>query len=100
MDSIVCNNSPSVNDFERALTNQPTFKNSRMRTIQEIEQNLLLFSNFYAETFPMDTHPKWIIIASHRYKIMWDLWINLALLFITIVVPVRLAFSDDDPIQW
>ncbi len=31
---------------------------------------------------------------------LWDLWITALLMFITLVVPVRLAFSDDDSVGW
>jgi hypothetical protein len=59
-----------------------------------------LFSEFYAETFPFDTKPKCIILANAKNKILWDIWITFTLLFITIAVPVRLAFYDRDPLSW
>jgi hypothetical protein len=31
---------------------------------------------------------------------LWDIWITFTLLFITIAVPVRLAFYDRDPLGW
>ena len=37
--------------------------------MEEIENNLKLFSNFYAETFPFDNTPKFIIRANNSYKI-------------------------------
>lgn len=37
--------------------------------MEEIENNLKLFSNFYAETFPFDSTPRFIIRANNTYKI-------------------------------
>lgn len=31
---------------------------------------------------------------------LWDLWVTTCLMFITLVVPVRLAFSENDSVGW
>lgn len=66
----------------------------------EIESNMDLFSKFYGETFPVDKRPRWIILQNNRYKILWDFFIMLLLLFISIVVPTRLAFTDEETFSW
>ena len=67
----------------------------------EIEENMRIYSNFYAETFPKDHRPPCIIFANQTGKIYFDLYITFTLLFITMVVPVRLAFGEDyETIAW
>lgn len=58
------------------------------------------FSNFYADSIPSNKNPKWIIMSSNRFKIWWDMYITVLLMFLTLVVPVRLAFEDNDPLGW
>ena len=44
---------------------------------------------------------KCIVIQSNAKKVCFDIYIMIALLFTTIVVPLRLAFSEDtEPIEW
>jgi hypothetical protein len=58
------------------------------------------FSNFYASNIPLDNNQKCIIFANNKYKIFFDLIVLGALIFTTLVVPWRLAFSDGDPPGW
>lgn len=58
------------------------------------------FSNFYASSAPIDSRPKCVIPANNRYKIVFDLFIMVCLMFTATVVPFRLAFSDFDPPGW
>lgn len=39
-------------------------------------------------------------MQNNKCKMLWDLWITSLLMFITLVVPVRLAFSDQDSVGW
>lgn len=59
-----------------------------------------LFSKFYGETFPVDKRPRWIILQNNRYKIIWDFFIMLLLLFISIFVPILFAFTDEETFEW
>jgi hypothetical protein len=70
--------------------------------IEDIDQIFEYFSNFYATAIPKDlvTKHRCIILQSYKYKLLWDFYITLCLLFTTLVVPVRLAFSDSDPVEW
>jgi hypothetical protein len=58
------------------------------------------FSNFYASNLPLDKKPKYLIAANNKFKIYFDLTVLGSLIFTTIVVPWRLAFSNSDPLGW
>ena len=34
------------------------------------------------------------------YKVFWDLWILIILLIVSLIVPVRLAFVEEDSSSW
>lgn len=70
--------------------------------MHEIDEVLEYFSDFYASSIPKDkkNQVKWIIHQSNVRKVIWDIIIMLLLLFVSIVVPVRLAFDNDDPVEW
>ena len=48
----------------------------------------------------VNTKKNCIIPSGNKYKIAWDMWVLLLLLFISLVVPVRLAFVEEDSIRW
>jgi hypothetical protein len=68
--------------------------------VKEIEKMFEDFSNFYASNLPLDKKPKYLIAANNKFKIYFDLTVLGSLIFTTIVVPWRLAFSNSDPIGW
>lgn len=41
-----------------------------------------------------------IISQSNRYKMLWDLWILILLLMVSLIVPIRLAFSEEETTEW
>jgi hypothetical protein len=43
---------------------------------------------------------KWIIMSTNQYKIMWDLFVLLLLILVSIIVPWRVAFVDTDNQVW
>ena len=47
-----------------------------------------------------DTKSACIIHHNNVYKLVWDVLVLKILLVISIIVPYRLAFSDQDPIGW
>lgn len=57
-------------------------------------------STFYASSMPTKNTSKYLILANNRYKIAWDMYVTVLLLFLTVIVPVRLAFADEDPLSW
>jgi len=72
-------------------------------TIHEIDEVLEYFSDFYASSIPKDKKGKerCIVNQSNPKKILFDIYIMIALLFTTVVVPLRLAFSEEtEPIEW
>jgi hypothetical protein len=88
----------STDQFVEILSPQHV---KRRLTMHEIEENMRIYSNFYAETFPKDYKPPCIILANQTGKIYFDLYITFSLLIITMVVPVRLAFGEDEEtISW
>lgn len=60
------------------------------------------YSNFYATSIPESLNKRHtcIIIQTNKRKLFWDMYITTCLLFSTLVVPVRLAFCEDDPLEW
>lgn len=66
----------------------------------DVRQMFEDFSNFYASSAPIDFKPKWVIPANNRFKIVFDLFIMVCLMFTATVVPYRLAFTDEDPPGW
>ena len=57
------------------------------------------FSIFYSSA-PSNEDSRCIIMSNNGYKILWDLWILLLLLLISVVVPWRLAFYDESDHGW
>lgn len=41
-----------------------------------------------------------MINASNKYKLFWDMFIMLILVFISLAVPYRLAFIEVEPPGW
>jgi len=39
-------------------------------------------------------------MQSNFYKIVWDVWILILLLFVSMIVPFRLAFTDSEDLGW
>lgn len=60
------------------------------------------FTQFYNENIDLTTKNKsrFLINQNNSVKIVWDLFILLELIFISVVVPYRLAFSNHDSKAW
>ena len=43
---------------------------------------------------------KCIIHHGSTFKVIWDLWVLLLLLIVSMIVPVRLAFVEQDDASW
>ena len=41
-----------------------------------------------------------IIMRSNKFKLAWDIFVLVVLLVVSMIVPVRLAFSTHDPFIW
>ena len=41
-----------------------------------------------------------IIMRSNKCKLAWDIFVLIILLVVSMVVPIRLAFSTYDPLSW
>ena len=48
----------------------------------------------------MNTKPSCIILPTSRIKLAWDIFILVLLLFVSILVPFRLAFFPADDKTW
>ena len=44
---------------------------------------------------PLTTRKRWMIYADNEYKMVWDVFISIILLFVCFVVPLRLALNLD-----
>ena len=71
-------------------------KSAGYRTFKEIEADMGLFGQFYADSFPKDEINKYTIEQNNPLKIAWDIFIMIVLLFIVVVIPVRIAFKNDE----
>lgn len=96
------NTSIGVNKKLRRRASVRRQSNALDNQMHEIGDIITYFSNFYASSIPKDIkkRPKWIVGESDRFKIFWDIFVTFLLLFTTLVVPVRLAFSEKDPVEW
>jgi hypothetical protein len=43
---------------------------------------------------------RWLIVPDNVWKVRWDLWIVLVLLFVAVTLPYRVAFFDKDDKIW
>ena len=39
-------------------------------------------------------------MQNNQYKIVWDISILLVLLLVSLIVPWRVAFKDEEPLEW
>ena len=62
--------------------------------------SIIGFIQLYSETPVVNHQAKCIIHHGNTYKIIWDLWVLVILLIISLVVPYRLAFDESDNNAW
>ena len=67
-----------------------------MRFQSVIEDFIHLYSN---SPIVENTHGC-IIMQNNKYKIIWDVFILILLLVVSIIVPVRLAFAESEDLDW
>ena len=65
--------------------------------IQNIVEDFLVF---YAAPTQVENKRKCIIMRSNKCKLAWDIFVLIILLVVSMVVPIRLAFSTHDPLFW
>lgn len=58
------------------------------------------FLNLYESGPLVARQHRCIISQSNRYKMLWDLWILFLLLLVSLIVPVRLAFVEEETLEW
>ena len=56
--------------------------------------------NLYSETTVSNSRGKCIIPMNNKLKIVWDIFVLILVLVVSIIVPTRLAFATSDPIEW
>ena len=57
------------------------------------------FLAFYASN-DVNSSSKCIIMRNNVYKLAWDIFVLAILLCVSMIVPVRLAFSANEPLAW
>ena len=62
--------------------------------------SIIDFLQLYSGTPTPVVQKKCIIHHGNKYKIVFDLWILLLLLIVSLIVPVRLAFAEKDSSDW
>lgn len=77
-------------------TSDKKFITTRHRFQSVIEDFIHLYSNSPI----VENDNKCIIMQGNFYKIIWDVWILSLLLVVSIIVPVRLAFTDNESLSW
>jgi hypothetical protein len=55
---------------------------------------------FAANTNLKDSKGRFVILQNNKYKICWEIFILIVLLATTIVIPIRLAFVEVEPLSW
>lgn len=58
------------------------------------------FLAFYTSSNEVSSKTKCIIMRNNVYKLAWDMFVLVILLIVSMVVPVRLAFSSNEPFVW
>ena len=64
---------------------------------REPTSKLKEFTDFYAANANLNVTGKFIILQSNKYKLIWDIFIMVVLLVTTMVIPLRLAFVEEEP---
>jgi hypothetical protein len=54
----------------------------------------------YDDHFAHNSQAKCIIQSDSDHKIKWDIFVCALLLFCVVVIPYRLAFSDEESFTW
>ena len=65
--------------------------------MQNIVEDFLVL---YAAPTTVESSRKCIIMRSNKCKLAWDIFVLIILLIVSMVVPIRLAFSTHDPLSW
>ena len=81
---------------EHAFQKEPVKKQKTSKYTRE---------NPFTETFAAnhDTRkqkPRFVILQDNKLKVVWDVYVMLILITVTIIIPYRLAFSHDDVFEW
>jgi hypothetical protein len=58
------------------------------------------FKLLLSDGFNPEANRKCIIMQSNSYKILFDVWILFLLLAVSLVVPARLAFENEETTSW
>lgn len=58
------------------------------------------FLAFYGADNEANSTTKCIIMRNNIFKIVWDIFVLLVLLMVSMIVPVRLAFTTHEPLVW
>lgn len=84
------------------LGDETTRGESKMSSPNKVIKVFNDLTQFYSENIDLTTKnkSKWLICQNNSIKVVWDLFILLELIFISIVVPYRLAFSNQDSKAW
>jgi hypothetical protein len=87
---------------ESDLGDQTTRGESKMSSPNKVIKVFNDLTQFYSENVDLTSKnkSKWLICQNNSMKVVWDLFILLELIFISIVVPYRLAFSNQDSKAW
>ena len=62
--------------------------------------SIIDFLQLYSGTPTVVSQKQCIIHHGNKYKIVFDLWILVLLLIVSLIVPVRLAFAEKDSNDW
>lgn len=65
--------------------------------VQNIVEDFLVL---YAAPTTGENNRKCIIMRSNKCKLAWDIFVLIILIIVSMVVPIRLAFSTYDPLSW
>lgn len=44
--------------------------------------------------------PRFVILQDNKIKVVWDVFVMLILIAVTLIIPYRLAFVLDDELEW
>jgi hypothetical protein len=65
----------------------------QQRDLSEIQEDISLWGEFYADAIPSSERPKFLIAFNARWKIIWDMAVALCIVAVTIIYPLHIAFE-------
>ena len=77
-------------------------KNKSLASIKVQEQECALIDNAAFDEYDVlwRRNSAFIVLPGDTFKVFWDIFVTLLILFVCVTAPWRLAFTDEDDLAW